>query len=198
MSYTKIDKSEISNVLTKTNDHHTGHVYLLDSNRNLILGHNKKYDNVCSFGGFSEVGETLLDTIIREFKEESLECVFPAGDLKKLLLEDSIIITRNRDGKQFYTAFCNVKNYKFNLEEINKNFTQALTNPDLKAGQKENDRIVIVNLDTIANAIKLNPGAKQIVVPDITNNNCNIRDINIPAYQWFIQSLADNNLDNMF
>ena len=59
----------------------------------------------------------------------------------------------------------------------------------------ENDRIVIINLDIIANAIRLNKDTtnKLIVISDIAENNYNIRDINIPAYQWFIQSLAENN-----
>ena len=183
-----------------TRNHCTGHVYLLDINSYMILGHNLNHDNVCSFGGFSNPEETLMETIIREFREETLDCVLPHNVLEKLLLEKSVIITRRSVKGQHYTVFCNAKDHYFDPEKINREFKNALTDAFLTIDQKENDRIVMVKLDVIADVIQTNENTstKIIVVPDITNSDCNIRDINVPAYQWFIRSLANNNLDDIF
>ena len=199
MIYTKIYRNNVSDILLKTRDHCTGHVYLLNINRNLILGHNEKHDNVCSFGGFRNSGETLMETITREFREETLDCVLPYDVLEKMLLEKSVIITRTSIKGQHYTVFCNADDHDFDLEKINHKFKNALTDPDLTPDQMENDQIVMVNLDVVADAIRQNESStKIIVVPDITNSDCKIRDINVPAYKWFIESLTNNNLDDIF
>jgi hypothetical protein len=74
------------------------HIFLgnEDEKRNdaglVILGHNEKYDNVCSFVG-SNAGETLISTIMRKFSEESLDTIMPIEHLEHLLLHKSVIIT---------------------------------------------------------------------------------------------------------
>lgn len=199
IAYTKIDKCNIADVLLNTHDHCTGHVYLIDSSKNILLGHNEKHDNVCSFGGFSNPGETLMETIIREFSEETLDCVLTSDSLKSYILSSSVVITRRSIKGQHYTVFCEVENRNFDLLKINNELKKARTNPSLTPDQLENDRIVMVNLSTIANAINFEDNKlKNITIFDSTNEKVNIRDINIPAYKWFIQSLNDNNLDGIF
>lgn len=185
-------------LLTTTRNHITGHVYLIfrddQGNYQVILGHNEKHDNVASFGGFSEEGENLLQTICREYSEETLDCILSLDDLISALATKSVVITRKSPKGHHFTVFCNVTGLSFNLKTIQSNFKEKLNQPDIKSCQQENDNIVVVNLKDIENAIREN----NYVVKDFDFHNQKIRDINVPAYKWFVNALKANMVSGLF
>lgn len=190
ITYTEInDPIEIATTLNTTG-HSTGHVYLIYKNKdesyNIILGHNEKYDNLASFGGFSEEGETLLQTICREFDEEALGCIFSEETLISLLQNHSVMITRKSVKGQHYTVFCNATGLEFDESKINGDFLIRRQNPELTVCQKENDYIVVVSLAEIEQNLMID---NKDVVMDSNGKVQRIRDINIPAYKWFFDYL---------
>lgn len=189
ITYTEInDPTEIAKILNSTG-HCTGHVYLIfkdenkhDSTHNIILGHNEKHDNLASFGGFSEEGETLLQTICREFAEEALGCIFTEETLIDLVHNYSVMITRKSVKGQHYTVFCNVSGLEFNESVINDHFLLERQNPYLTECQKENDYLVVVPLVEIEQKLMID---NSNLVTDSNGKLQKIRDINVPAYKWF-------------
>jgi hypothetical protein len=195
ISYTTIETEHIPAILINTYDHCTGHVYLIfknDQNKyEIILGHNEIHDNLASFGGFKNSGESLLQTICREYAEESLECIFPEDDLVNHLMHNSVMITRKSDKGQHYTIFCNVTGLKLDRKSIQVQFKNKRTNPDLTKDQKENDNIVFVSLDNIQQSVD---GS----VIDCDGNIQKIRNINMPAYNWFLIALKNGSINTIF
>src|SRR5437763_681911 len=105
-----VQYTKVIPLILPTSDHCTGHVYLITKHNDMlcvIVGHNTLHNNAASLGGFKKGSETLLETIYREFSEETLDCLMPTVDLGRRL-EHSTIITRRSDKGQHYTAFIDV------------------------------------------------------------------------------------------
>lgn len=194
MQYTRINTKDIPDVLNKKDQHCTGHVYLMNSDYDILLGHNKKYKNVCSFGGFASPGESLADTVLREFQEETLGTVMNSEALSELILTKSIMITRTSPKGRHYTLFCNSNAFDFDLDLINATFALKLTDPNLTADQLENDYVTIVNLKSVSAVIEQN----KLDTTDINGFVVHLREINIPAYKWLISALANDELKNFY
>jgi hypothetical protein len=180
--YTVIPQEKIKETLLNTYDHFTGHVYLLYKTYvdMVVLGHNKKHDNVASFGGFAEVKENLLETIRREFREESRGTVLTEEKLIEILQNKSVMITRTLKGKQYYTLFCMADQLLDDMKTIQKNFQEKQKEPGLTDGEKENDNIVFIPIENIKQNID-----KIELITDIDGKPQKIREINIPAYKCF-------------
>ena len=182
MAYTIVDPSVLN-----TKSHITGHVYLI-TNDCVILGHNEKHNNVASFGGFNEEGETLLETLQREFQEESLYCLFDNNTLEKYL-RNAKVITRLSPKGRHYTFFAWINDITFDIKEININFKKALANPNLTDSQKENNYLVMVKLTDIQKVITNGSTDDIIVKNHFGDDELRIRNINIPAYNFFFANL---------
>jgi len=182
-------------VLSTTN-HRTGHVHLYitrEGRRYAILGHNREHDNLAVLGGFSNAGETLLETIQREFMEESLGCIFDTGTIKGYL-ESGTVYTRTSSMGQHYTVVCDIGECLIDIDEVNAKFRHALKDPNLTADQRENDFLVMVPLDEIGSAIEGNDSDVLVQVNlDGKDMNLRIRNINIPGYKFVL-----SNLDTVF
>jgi len=188
INYDRISKSAIPELFTNTFDHCTGHVYLLFKKNGeyyVIVGHNKDHDNIASFGGFVAPGESLKTTILREYEEETLNCLFPTKQIERMLLDCNMIITRKSAKGQHYTAFCDIGSTNVDIEEIEQKFAVALTDPNLTADQKENDKLVVIALRDIMEKIdEVSP-----IVKDSNGIDRKIRDINMPAYRYLIKNI---------
>lgn len=200
--YARITADSIKKVFETTVDHCSGHVYPLitmEGQLCVILGHNAKYGNVASFGGFSEQHEnksankeSLLETILREYAEESLGCITTKDEMREKLFNSCALITRRSPKGQHYTAFCNVDDLGFDYQKANDKFKQIRSDPNsnLTEGEKENDYIVCVPLDGIKkNDIKCDEAPHEnVVTKDYTGQEVTIRGINMPAYRWLFSS----------
>lgn len=188
--YTQIAESNTNNILCSAKNHCSGHIRLFFEQNGLfytILGHNEKYDNVTSFGGFADPGETLLDTLLREYMEESLGSITTETTMRNLLLDKCTLIHRRSVKGDHYTVFC-MLNYVPDIKTIRENFKTARSGPNLNSGQKENDDIVFVSLDVIVSAFSENIEI-DVCVKNSENNLVKIRGINMPAYKWFVDHL---------
>ena len=196
-SYIRIESNNIKKVLQNTFNHCSGHVYPLitvDKHVCVLLGHNAKYNNVASFGGFSEqyegseTKESLLDTILREYTEESLGCITDEETMKQKLFESSALITRESPKGHHYTAFSFIDGLNVDFVKANENFKHIRENSinDLTKGQLENDQLVCVPLENIK---KSDTGEMaNLTVNDIFGKDVSIRGINLPAYRWLLSS----------
>jgi len=188
ISYTIVPTQSLFTV----KDHCSIHVRLfwIDKDGKLVtaLGHNEKYDNGTSFGGFGESGETLLETLLREYMEESLGSLTTDQKLKEYLLDDCTIVRRTSIKGDHYTVFCTIKDTMFDIDVTRSIFKQERAKPDLNEGQKENDDIVFVSLDEISNAFGENLSA-DVNVKTTEGQTIKIRGINMPAYKWFVDTL---------
>lgn len=186
----RISPFRVAHVLKYTKSHDTGHVFLFDKNNNLVLGSSN--NNISSFGGYKDANEVLIDTIVREYREETLDCVYDYKLLQKQILSKSIVIIRKSFKGSHYTVFCKIDNHEFNSKQINKCFKLKLC-PELPDEYKEHDRISVVNLNTIIDAIRQN----TYIVTDTDNKFYTIRSTNILEYQWLISSI-DNQTNELF
>ena len=195
INYTRITYQNIKNVLRTTFDHCSGHVYPLvkrDTKFFVVLGHNSKFKNVASFGGFSEqyegsdTKESLLETITREYKEESLGCITDKKTMKQKLLETNALVTRQSQKGHHYTAFCFLENFDFNDACSKFNQIRKDPNSNLMIGQLENDYLVLVPLENIKKDVVDNP--PNLTTSDHLGNQVTVRDINVPVYKWLFSS----------
>ena len=96
----------------KRTDGATVHVYLFCESTGIqyvFAGHNKKHNNIASFGGFIEKGETVENALIREFREESHECIISVNELNQYLSQDSVIVINRKSVKgEHFTFFINI------------------------------------------------------------------------------------------
>lgn len=181
MAYTLVDVSVLN-----TTSHITGHVYLI-TNGYVILGHNRHHNHIDSFGGYSEEGETLLETVKREFQEESLECIFNNETLEKYLWKSQIIM-RKSDKGEHYSIFAKIDDISFDINSINISFKQAFTNPNLTEFQKEHDYIVMVLLSDIHSGI-IDNHTDVFVKDPFGDEYFKIRPINIVSYIFLFANL---------
>lgn len=138
----------VNNNIIDTTTHITGHVFIITKHNEVILGHNKYFDYIASFGGYKDHNETLLDTILREWNEETHECIINSEQLVKYINKSKIIMNHTEKGDH-YTCFCKIDDMEFDINIINKYFTQAISQPILKEDQLENDYMVMISLDDI-------------------------------------------------
>ena len=197
VSYERIPFNQIRKTLETTFDHCSGHVYpllKLDDQLCVLVGHNAKYGNVASFGGFSEQyegsqdKESLLETILREYEEESLECVTDRETLKNKIFEKSALITRKSPKGCHYTIFCFFDNLNIDPSIINQKFKEKRNDPNLTLtkGQLENDYVVCIPLNNIKEQDK--GLMNDLTTSDFNDNEITIRSINMPAYRWLLSS----------
>jgi len=191
ISYTKIPEEFVKETLLNTYDHHTGHIRLFFTKNDKLItisGQNAKYKNIAAFGGFSEPGENLMQTLIREYMEESLGAVTSAEVMEQKLLEHCIIIKRITDNKTYYTVFCNFENSNFDLEIIRQKFKEERNKDNLTPGQLENDDIVFVDFDEIEKGFNPDNEVADVFVKNSLGETGKIRGITMPAYVWFIKN----------
>ena len=193
MNYIQIPNNEISKVLTNTFDHYSGHVIICceyQEELHIILGHNKEYNNVATFGGLSDNNENLLSTIIREYSEESLDCVLSKDEIiNKLLLTPIALIKRTSSKGTHYHIFITVCG---NFNKMREQFKQKLINENLTKDQLENDNLVLV---PFANIVKINNDTN---IKDFENNNVILRLVILDAFIWFenyLNNFSDNFLE---
>lgn len=186
IQYTKVDTS-----ILNTKDHCTGHVYLMSKYNNcyyVVMGHNKLRNYCTSFGGFkNSSSETLMDTICREFSEETLNCLINNHDLKKYLSK-STIITRKSPKGQHYISFSIIPNAIFDIKKIDTNFKQLLKNPNLTTDEQENDYLTLIPLVNIQNALMKKININDFIVKDYLNHDVKIRDISVTVFEWIFDN----------
>lgn len=197
IEYTRIAKEDIARVLSETIDFFSGHIYLI-TNGYVIVGHNRKHDNIAALGGLGDPNETLLMAILREYLEESLGCLFSKDALNKLgfdteidfikhvLLNCNMLITRKSSKGHHYSAFCDISHIPFDIKEVEQRFIIASANPDLKDAQKENDMIVMVALDDIKETLQNG----RWNVKDSNGIERTIRDVNGPPYDYLLKNVS--------
>lgn len=198
--YIQVDSSVLN-----TTEHCTGHIYLYTKYNGInhfIIGHNKEHNNGASLGGFKKlfnhlkIQETLLETICREFSEETLDCLFSKDKTNDLInyLTKGIFTTRKSEKGQHYVVFCDATNMVFDMEKINIEFKQKLNDPNLTPDQQENDYLTMVSFDNIKTALHNNESNKSsdnIIVKDHANVDIKIRNVCIPAFKWILTSKSE-------
>lgn len=215
IKYTTIkDPEDIETALMTIDKHFTGHVYMLqkrciqenedddeeeENKWEVILGHNANHDNIASFGGFSNPGESLFNTINREFEEETLGVICDSNQLLTLLRQHSVMITRTSRKGQHYTLFCDATSLSIDNKKIESDFEETRrTNKDtLTKDQLENDKICIVSLGDIKYTIMSSlANEKDAIVIDQNKKPQLIRDINLAAYKWLFDDYLTTQKEN--
>lgn len=181
-----IKYEEVTPAALNLTNHITGHVYLfvkIGEKDFVILGHNEDHDNVASFGGFIERGEpkeTVRQTILREFQEETLGVLMNSEVLSSFLQQGRIITRQSPKGHHF-TVFCQIGN--FNIDGMNNRFVTIRQNQKLTEAERENDYLVALEVEKIKEAIERAPNDKEVYVDGI-----HLRDINVAVFKWFFSN----------
>lgn len=214
--YAQINSLEIKEIFNTNHLHHSAHIYLffediIENNKKLffIQGHNKEHNNIDSFGGFrDDKDKSLLETILREFSEETLDCICDGNILTKFIFEKSIIITRQPIGQinnnQIrYIIFCNITDLGIKYENIHnifESFIKKSQNINLTESQKENDYLVCIDIDDIMKSLddySEFPKNKKVIVY-FNGKQEEIRNGNLRSWQWFIKSYKLGELKHIF
>lgn len=154
-------------VLDLVGDHISAHVYFVityNNSTHVIFGHNKKYDNGAIPGGFEntniEYPETIYETALREvIEEETLNCL-PIKNFRELLESGFCAKRQTPNGTKYhYTFFCYLKDIKLDMDLINNEFKNKVSNPDLPEDYKEHDYLTLVSLDQIKEFVK---GSREV------------------------------------
>lgn len=76
-------------------DHYSAHVALwtYDNVLRLIVGITRSSNQLTTFGGKADVGETVCETAIREFQEETLGSIYTEGELRSILTSSPDVIS---------------------------------------------------------------------------------------------------------
>lgn len=169
----------IINKLNAIRNHTSAHIYLIHKHH-IILGYNARYNILASIGGYKDKSENLIQTISREYEEETLNAITPTEQLNYFITNSSICISDNLR----YSIFCNISNLELNYNTISHNFKRLALNPNLTSYQKEYDDIITLPLLDIYTSIK--DESYQVL-------NMNIRKENIDIYRWYFNNVLSNN-----
>lgn len=185
MAYTHFTGDSLKEKLSNVRDHCSGHVIVLmsiDDKLHIVLGHHSFYDALATFGGFSQEGETLMETILRRSSEESLDSIVDKSTMEDLLMNSIAMITRKSAKGRHYSVFVKVSG---DFSEMKEQFTQASSKPDLTEGQKENDYLALVPLANITSDDQ---------TKDFEGNPVNIRDVTLDGYKWLHNAIRQGTI----
>ncbi|CAH6419634.1 Hypothetical protein HVR_LOCUS706 [uncultured virus] len=197
----------LSNVDFSLTYHNTAHVIVLADvfeQRCIIYGHNVNHNNLATFGGFADAGETLEQTLCREFHEETLDAICNGVTLKAMLKDPNCttIVYRQVPGRggvisyrfSFYVDLSSYRNFHgetpLNFEDCEHSFLGTLNQKGefLKEEEKENDHLVAVPLSEIRNKIYSLP-EDAVRVVDIKRKEYLLRGVTIPTLKFYLESL---------
>lgn len=202
MSFSKNEKWVDLEEIASIKDHASSHIFVMDG-KNFIFGRNRKYQNLAHFGGLPDINETVVDTAIREFQEESLNTIVQTERLQELIKDPSCskvsFAQSFRNGK-YSDHYCFFLSSHFDFDGSKSLFESLCLNPDLTVDQKENDKLIIVPYSHIEGAIShliqqeivTFNCAQNIYVQDKDGNSYLLRNYTIfPLICWFKSKLSN-------
>lgn len=167
----------------------------------LILGYNKKHDNLCAFGGGAEKGETVEDTAIRETDEETNGMVCSVDVLRSLLhkKETRKLVKRSPSRKpvyifavdlpwsELYIDISDLGNVsKANFLNSYKTFVEE-NEATLPKERKENSELVLVSFTQLREEYEgYQPGQKVYLTVNLANgpHRCELRSVCVSTLRW--------------
>lgn len=178
-----------------TTDFHSSSVYLItkpkeDCEFHLLMGYNKEYDNVCSFGGGAEPGETPLDTAIRETEEETNGKICSDATLKEALQHPStrILVKNPPGGKTIYIYVVELEPSQINPFFAADYKSYVDTNlAQLPQERKENRELVQVPFSVLRNTCKAHQPGKLVKIEVSLADGpytCELRNVCVDTCRW--------------
>ena len=143
-----------------------------------ILGYNAKHKNVTAFGGWREKEETVLETVLRETKEETLGLLL--SEPKEALSKALICEKETPKGR---TILFFVMLPSLHWEKTKKLFLEKLKQQNEDA-YKENSKLVAVPYKTMLQLAKVTPLDQDLLVPDETGEKYQLRRFSVSTLQW--------------
>jgi hypothetical protein len=181
-----------------------------DENDKLIYGLNAEHNNIASFGGLRNKkpdgqDENVLETVLREFSEETLDVICTKEKITKLLKEcinehnthfdltTSVIKEEPSKGKFHWNFFVNAKESDIDIVDCQRKFKEKLEEQEqnLSSDQKENKELVVVQFDEVERKILAATGKgfvtdmKNIHVNDVNGRSLHLRDACVPALKQY-------------
>lgn len=137
-----------------------------------LLGRSAHSGQLSSFGGYSEVGETVIQTAVREFDEETLGTVIPDLDQLTQLIKspDTLIFREQKGARRGYIFVIGVTQLPFktivtNFRKIRyPNGRRSKTPSLLPACRRENSELVGVSVVTLLEALYRAPPGMDVQV----------------------------------
>ena len=143
---------------------------------NIIFGKNAKYGNITSFGGYREEGETLLETTVREFMEETLGVLCSEDKIREHLLNYSYVLKKITPKGICYNSFVFID---VNFRECVEKFETKLKEEwdTLPKEMKENSTLVAVDIGLPLHKARAATDINNIIIPDINGREHKLRSI---------------------
>lgn len=148
MAYSQNEKWISINETTSTKNHSSSHIFAIDEKKNFIFGQNKKYKNLAHFGGFPNPDETVMETAIREFQEESLNSIIDTQKLHNLLQDPhftKVSFAQSIKNNVYSNHYCFfLRSHDFDFNSAESQFSINRENPHLSIDQQENQCLVTI------------------------------------------------------
>lgn len=135
-------------------DHYSAHVALWNSDMGLICGITSDTHEISTFGGLAENNETVLQTIVREFQEETLGILFTNEQLISIL-HDSQHFVRKSDLGNHYNFYV-VLDTSPDIDHIRREFVKKLEKYDLPE-YREHEGLTMIPQKSIQTGLSISP-----------------------------------------
>lgn len=203
MSFSKNERW-IQNAQTKLiTTHASAHIVIINNDdnnieKNIIFGQNKKYKNLAHFGGLPNPSETVIETAVREFQEESLNSIMDSETLRSKLenpIASKISFAQSVRRDLYVDHYCFFLETKFDFDGAADQFIVNRQNLELTIDQQENEKLISVPLSNLKQSINhlliADPdqitfdSVQNIYVNDVKNNSYLLRSYSIfPLIFW--------------
>lgn len=160
----------------------------IDGKLCIIFGKNAKYNNITGYGGYCNDGETVLDTAIREFMEESLEQLCDAETARNMFLQSAFILKKEVPKKG--TSYNFLINLEVDFRKCKQSFEERLEREgdELPKDWKENATLVAVTLDELFEKVPNAENIKEMYVEDIDGDTQHLRFICHGTLKWLSEN----------
>ena len=159
-----------------------------EDDHRVIFGHNKKHNNLSSFGGVIEKGETVRDALWREFQEETGGKLMNEQQFDEAVEHPVLVVDKTQT-----TARGTKRIAVFILGVFMDDFPTRATafqdylekNPDLPPECRENDMLVQCRLRDVMDAVKGETvtHTDQPIVPTVCGGVYPLRNVSVGTYK---------------
>lgn len=168
--------------------HASAHIVVVNNlaqKKYIIFGQNKKYKNLAHFGGLPNNSETVIETAVREFQEESLNSIMDSDTLYSKLqnpLVTRVSFAQSVRDESYLDHYCFFLETSFDFNVAADKFLINREDPELTIDQQENKNLVSVPLSNIEQSIQhlLNADPNEITFDKV--QNIYVNDINNEPY----------------
>lgn len=187
--YTNLSKLEELRTAFNSKGHRSGHIIVLvNVNRYgcVLMGKHRTHSHAEMFGGYAQEDETLKETVLREFSQQTLDCIMTSQELEAHLMSQTsmILMHESRKGRRYIVVF-ETKKHLSSMKECQEMFLLKSKSLDsARAEQQKYSSLIAVLWYNFSEDDRRD--GKNMQTTDTDNNPVSVSSVQMPAFRRMI------------